>query len=191
MTLRMKKYLTIFVSLVFLSFSTSSISAFDFGSFSDRFRQEEREELREEKRATIEAEREERRVENREERLERMRNLFGIMIKRYEAAIARLEKLIAKIESRIAKIKEDDPAASVVAIESQIETAKGKLALLPAKIAKLESDFEALLASSTPKDAFKSLVKDATALKSDLKDIHKILVRIIGDIKGLRFGEDK
>jgi len=186
----MKKLLSIVFAFTLLVTSVSKVSAFSFGDFGSRFRGEDREEFREEKKATIEAKRLELRNENRDERHTKISNLFGVMLKRYEDAIERLNKLVTKIESRLAKIKADDPAKNVTAIETQIKNAKDKLALVPAKIDTLKTDFDAMLASTTPKDLFKTVLADAKAIKSDLKDVHKILVHVIGDIKGLRIGEE-
>ncbi|MDP1710264.1 MAG: hypothetical protein Q8L28_01480 [bacterium] len=186
----MKRLISVIICLALLFASTSVSYAFSFGDFGSRFRNDEKREFREEKKVSSEGLRTEKRADSREEKLEKMRKFFGVMIKRYEAAVARLERLIGKIESRVGKIKEEYPAKNVSGIEAQITTAKSKLALIPPKIEELKADFEALLVSETPKESFKSLAKDIRAVKSDLKSIHKILVHVIGDIKGLKFGEN-
>ena len=190
----MRKSIISFVlafSLLF-AFSASSAYAFDLGSFSARFR-ENKENFREEKKASMEAKRDdkkENREESQEERREKMRKLFGVMIKRYESAVSRLKTLIERIESRVAKIKAENPSKDVADIEVQIANAKSKLDLIPAKITTLKTDFEAVLTSTTPKEAFKKLLTDARSIKKDLVEVHKILVKVIGDIKGLRVGEE-
>lgn len=180
--------LTFAISLLLLA--SSSAYAFTPGDFGSRFRSGETQELREDKKATSEARRLENREENIDERRQKIGKLFDVMIKKYEAAVARLKTLISKIESRVAIIKAANPEKDVTNIESQILDAKNKLAAIPAKIDTLKADFDATLASTTPKDLFKQVMADAKAIKKDLKEVHQILVYLIGDVRGLRIGED-
>ncbi len=111
------------------------------------------------------------------------------MLKRFQAAVGRLNKLIDRIESRIDKIKTEDPSKDLTNVTNQIDTAKTKLAATQTKIDTLKTDLDSILASDTPKEAFRSLVKKVVEIKKDLNSVHRILVHVIGDIKGLRVGE--
>jgi Mg2+ and Co2+ transporter CorA len=126
-----------------------------------------------------------------ERRRERIGAFFEIMVKRFEAAIARLEKLIERIENRIDKIKEETPSEDLTSQEEQLNDAKDKLEAAKDAISDMQDEFETFLTSDEPRVVFKELGKSIRDLKSDLVEIHRILVQIIGDLKGLRVGDEK
>lgn len=113
-----------------------------------------------------------------EKRQVRITAFFEKMMKRFEAAIARLEKLIERIETRMDKIDYDD--------KSDLNEAKRKLSGTKVKIETLKTDFNNMLTSDTPKEVFKKLGQKVREIKKDLVEVHKILVHIIGNLKGLR-----
>lgn len=163
---------------------TSSVNAVSLNDFGSRFRMNKAE-IKVDKIATREGET----GKSSDERHLKLANLFDVMLKRYDAAVLRLTTLIQRIESRVAIIKATNPGTDMAGIETQIKTAKDELDLVPPKINTLKADFDTLLASSTPKVLFKNILDEAKIIKTDLQGVHKILVHVIGDIKGLRVGE--
>lgn len=124
-----------------------------------------------------------------EQRQLKIKTFFERMIKRFEAAIERLEKLIDRIETRMDKIKTEDPSVDLSDEEDQLNDAKEKLNDAKDKMQGLKDEFDTLLGSNEPKVIFKQVGKDLRDLKQDLVEVHRILVHIIGDIKGLRVGQ--
>ncbi len=144
-----------------------------------------REEIKE-RSATREAER--------KERLDNLRksivtNFFDNMIKRLQAAEDRLNKILTRIESRVAKIKLENPSKDLTKVDADIALVKTKLADTQTKINTTKTDFDAMIASTAPKELFKTVKDDISAIKKDLQDIRRMLSQIIGEIKGLRVGE--
>lgn len=135
----------------------------------------------EEKRATIAA-------RFTEIRRQRITNFFNRLIKRLESAIARLEKLIERIESRIAKIEEEEEDLATGPITEQVNEAKAMLADAKADLEATKDNFEALLDSDEPKEVFNEVRGNIIDIKDALVEVHRILVNVIGDIKGLRVG---
>ncbi len=147
--------------------------------------EEKREEMRkrvEERKATKEA-------EIKEKRGERIKHYWELLGKRIQATIERLEKLIGRIESRLAKIKEANPEKDFSSVEANIKEAKELLADAEAKYDEAGDALEDLLESEDPKNAFKKLREDIKDIKDILSKVHRILVHVIGDIKGLRVGQ--
>ena len=114
---------------------------------------------------------------------------FERMVKRVEAAIARLEKLISRIESRLDKIEAEgtnvtDIRASVNQAQLKIDQAKTDLNIAQAAI-------EELLSAEDPKEAFVAVRKTIKEIKMNLIEAHRILVHLIGNIQGLRAGQEE
>ncbi|MEK7111718.1 MAG: hypothetical protein AAB875_00155 [Patescibacteria group bacterium] len=122
-------------------------------------------------------------------RQERITKFFERMVKRLEAAITRLERLITRIESRIAKIAEADEDIDTGPITDQVNDAKDLLADAEALLADVQADFATLLTSDDPKIVFKQVRANISEIKQLLIEVHRILVHLIGDIKGLRVGQ--
>lgn len=114
--------------------------------------------------------------------------LFGITYKRYMAAITRLEKLIVRINSRLAIYKSNNPDVDVTDIETQIASATTMLAEAKTALEAVKTNLPTVLESDTPKESFSVLKEELGAVKEQLKEVHSILVHVIGDIKGLRVG---
>ncbi|KKU04071.1 MAG: hypothetical protein UX88_C0003G0007 [Candidatus Woesebacteria bacterium GW2011_GWC2_47_16] len=121
-------------------------------------------------------------------RRERIRNYFNRLVGRLEAAIARLEKLITRIESRIAKIEELDEEIDTAPITEQVNAAKSKLAEAEAELQEVKDVIETLLAADNPQEVFETVREKIMNIKDSLIEVHRILVHVIGDLKGLRVG---
>ncbi|MCX6724856.1 MAG: hypothetical protein NTV20_02025, partial [Candidatus Shapirobacteria bacterium] len=117
-----------------------------------------------------------------------IRNYFTVMTRRLEAAINRLNRLITRIDSRIAKIEANNKDINTEPIKKDIQKAKDKLLLAPNKLNEAKIKIDGLLESNTPKESFAEVRDIIKEIKQDLIDIHQILVKVIGDIKGLRVG---
>lgn len=148
-----------------------------------------REDKREEKRATREAKREERREERKAKRDENIRRFFDRMATRVEAAIARIEKLIERIQSRLAKIESEGRDASK--IKAKVEEAKTKLGTAKTEFESAKGELDNVVEGDNPKDAFAQTRDKIQSVKKHLTEIHRTLVSIIGDIKGLRVGQNR
>ena len=118
-----------------------------------------------------------------EKRRELIREFFQRMLRRFEAMIDRLERLVQRIEARMDKIGDVD--------KTDLNRAKAKLADTQADIDALKADFEEMLTSDTPKEVFKDLGQEVRNIKKQLVEIHRLLVSIIGDLKGLRVGDEE
>lgn len=116
-------------------------------------------------------------------------NHWQKLMARLNAAVARLEKLIQRIESRVAAIKENNPQADIDEISTKITEAKTKLTEAKTKLSALESVVNEAIASDEPKAAFEVIHNTVKEIKTLLLQVHRILVHIIGDIKGLRIEE--
>lgn len=115
-------------------------------------------------------------------RRERIRSHFGRMIIRIEATIERIEKLIERIESRIG----DNSKVQETVNKAKTELAKAKL-----ELATLKLQLENLLDSDDPKLVFNQIQDSLKVIKDYLRKTHVLLVQSIGELKGLRVGEDK
>ena len=136
---------------------------------------------RQEKIATIEA-----RLNLRKKEI--IKNYFRIMTKRLEAAINRLNKLITRIESRITKIEANDKTINTKVIKKDLTEAKGQLATASAKLNEMTTKMETVVESNTPKEDFTKVKSTADEISQILVKVHQTLVKVIGDIKGLRVG---
>ena len=117
-----------------------------------------------------------------------IRNHFLRMTKRLEAAINRLNRLITRIESRIAKIEANNKDINTEPIKKDIQKAKDKLLLATNKLNEAKIKIDGLLESNTPKETFTEVRNMIQEIKKDLVEVHRLLVKVIGDIKGLRVG---
>ena len=123
-----------------------------------------------------------------EVRRERIQNFFNRLVRRLEAAIVRLERLITRIESRIAKIEENNEDVDTGPITDQVNDAKSKLEEAKTELQEAKDNFADLLASDEPKVVFEGVHDNIVNIKKALVEVHRILVHLIGDIKGLRVG---
>lgn len=206
----MKRLITVLLPLIFFSLVIFPILAQDeattpaspslgkptlMGTKPGEVRLEKLEQFRDQLRLRREAIREqiqERRVTIRarisEVRKERIRHIFNRLIKRFEAAITRLEKLISRIESRLDKIEAANEDIDTSSIRDELDKAKDSLASAKTAIAEAKASLEDILSSEDPREAFgvvRDLIKE---IKTELVEVHRILVHVIGNIRGLRVG---
>lgn len=144
--------------------------------------------VKEEVRKRVEARKATQEAEVKERRRERLEFHWGILEKRILATINRLMKLTERIESRIAKIKESNPEVDTEDIEEQVTEAKSLLEDAKLKYDEAKSNMLTLLEAEDPKAAFEDLKESISDIKDTLVDVHRMLVLIIGDIRGLRVG---
>lgn len=124
-------------------------------------------------------------------RKERVLNFSNKMVVRFESVVARIEKLISRIETRISKIEDEEESdIRVEPIKQSVDEAKQKLALVKIKISSLKTDIEVMVESDEPKTAFENVKTAVDEIRDGLKEVHTLLVKVIGDIKGLRVGEN-
>jgi len=116
-------------------------------------------------------------------------NYFLRMTKRLEAAINRLNRLITRIELRIAKIEANNEDINTEPIKKDVQKAKDKLLLTTNKLKEAKIKIDDVLQSNTPKEAFAGVRNIIQEIKKDLVEVHRLLVKVIGNIKGLRVGE--
>jgi len=137
----------------------------------------------------------EKRIEIREKlsaiRRERIRNFFGKMVVRLEATVERLEKLTTRIEARIKIIKDKNEDINTTEVEKTVSEAKIAITKAKTELANLKINLETMLESNDPKIEFANVRKSLKDIIQYLKDTHKLLVQVIGDIKGLRVGDIK
>lgn len=120
---------------------------------------------------------------------ERVENYWERLNKRLLAVILRLERLITRIESRLDKIASEEGDIDVADIQEQLGDAS--LLLVQAKLdLELANDsLEEVLLADDPKEAFIAIKDTIKEIKESLIETHRILVHVIGDIKGLRVGQ--
>ena len=120
---------------------------------------------------------------------ETVRNRFNLITRRLEAAINRLSRLISRIESRLAKIKQEDENIDTTLIKKDLASAKEKLDQASVQLENVKTKMNEIIASETPKEGFVEVKEMVGEIRESLVGVHQILVKVIGDIKGLRVGE--
>lgn len=120
---------------------------------------------------------------------ERIMSHFGKMKVRLEALVERIEILINRLDSRILKIDtlESENKLDIEKAKEDVDLAKLKLAKVKLLIANLT--IEDTLTSEAPKETFAGISDDIKLIKTELKEIHVLLVQTIGDLRGLRVGD--
>jgi|GEM_PF-7071758 len=116
----------------------------------------------------------------------RIRLLFGRIFTRMEAAIARLELLTTRIEKRLEILKNE--GKDIANIQKEVDEAKKLITDAKQTLEEVKANSENLIQSDKPKDAFTILRDSLKAVKDNLVKAHLILVKVIGDIRGLRVG---
>lgn len=154
-------------------------------------RLEERKELNYQRRLELKNEIEERKASQAarlaEARQMRISKYFMNLKVRIEATILRIETLIDRIESRLAKIEETGDV-DTTSIHEQLESAKSLLEESRDLLTLAEDELENTLESENPKDAFEYVRQSIHQIRDNLVEVHRILVHVIGDIRGLRVG---
>lgn len=174
----------VFLLLAIFSFTlTPSVFAQDLPTPTAKSRP-----VREAIKASIEAKQVERVEKLSAVRKEKIMSFSNRMILRLEALVDRLQILIDRIDARIAKIDESGEDIDTEPIKELVDEAKAKLAVLKIQIAELKEEFGNLPDSDDPKSQFVEVREKITEVKILLKEIHAMLVGVVGDIKGLRVG---
>lgn len=124
-----------------------------------------------------------------EARKGRIREFGARLVTRLKASISRLEKLIERINARLDILAEE--GQDVASIKADVASASQLVSDASTTLSTIEETWEEMLESNDSKEVF-SAVKDSIAdIKSNLIEAHRILVHVIGDIKGLRVGTTK
>lgn len=121
---------------------------------------------------------------------ERIRSSYGKMVIRIESITTRIEKLTLKIEERLQKISDSDENIDTTVIQDSLDKAKQILDDTKMQTSKLSDNLETMLASENPTEVMKNIKDSIKTIKDNLKEVHEILVSVIGDVKGLRVGEN-
>lgn len=139
--------------------------------------------------------RNEQRVEQRQIRItalrrERIRSFFSKMITKIEASSERLQKLIDRVQNRIDSIKKDNSNIDTAKAEASLKLAQEALKNANAEIIKLKALFETAIISDDPKTNFETVRKSLKTIQNNLKEAKKNLVLTIGELRGLRIGDN-
>ncbi len=110
------------------------------------------------------------------------------MFRKLSAAISRLEQLINKIENRLSKLQEENPEVNLTAINSDIDSAKNNLENAKITLENIKVLLDSMAASDEPKNKIPELRSLVTDIKTELQQTHRLLVKVVGGIKGLRTG---
>ncbi len=121
---------------------------------------------------------------------ERIRNHWEMLEKRISATIERLNRLVTRIESRLAKISQDNPEMDFSPIQTNVNEAKVLLDNANVMLEEASFELDSLLEAENPKIAFESLRTTIGDIKDTLTEAHRILVHVIGNIRGLRVGKN-
>ncbi|HUS60128.1 MAG TPA: hypothetical protein VMX76_01975 [Nevskiaceae bacterium] len=145
---------------------------------------EVRHQLIQEHRATIAAKLTERRQE-------RARLFFNRLTKRFQTATSRLRRLTARIDSRLAKIEAEGEEIDTTDVKATLATTKEKLDEAETALAEAQAGFGDILNNENPEEAFADVKDLIKGTKQQLVEVHRLLVHLIGDIKGLRVGQEE
>lgn len=124
-----------------------------------------------------------------EDRHAKIQEIFERMTTFLAAAIAREEKLIERIQSRLDKLSQ--AGKDVESMQQSLNQAKAKLDQAASDYRSLEGIGTDVLATENPPSAFKTAKEMIQSVKAQLQEVHRMLASIIGDIKGLKVGENK
>ena len=113
--------------------------------------------------------------------VQHIKDIFGKILTRYEAALNRFEKFFTRIDSRIAKLKAKGVDTSkaetaLVAARAQYEVAKAAVADAKAKIAAIDP-------ATTKREAIKEAVVTLRTAKREIQRLHKALANTVVELK--------
>ena len=143
---------------------------------------------REELKKMAQGKREEAKKRIEEKQQEKIKQAYLKLTEKVNKIVSRFEELIVKIEARLDKLSETQDVSS---IQAEVERAKDKIAQVKADLASLEGLGSDVASSSDPKSSYATSRQMFQEVKKELDEVHKILVGVIGEIKGLRVGEDR
>lgn len=119
-----------------------------------------------------------------------IKKYYQQMSKRMWATIDRLEILISRIDARIAII-DGEGNKDLTSVKANVSQAKSLIADTKVLLTSSDIMIDSVIGSNNPKDAFVILKSNITDIKTNLKEVHGLLVKVIGDIAGLRVGNVK
>ena len=119
---------------------------------------------------------------------ERVQSLYGKMVVRIEALTERIEKLTLKIEERLQIISSSNEDINTTSIQKSLDQAKQILSDTKVQTAELDSGLKVMLSSENPGEVIKDIRISIISIKNNLKEVHSILVSVVGQIRGLRIG---
>lgn len=194
----MKKYLFLIVAFLVVFFPTRALAITNNPNGDNlNIKLQQRLELREEKLLEIQnrIQSREEKTASREARLTQLRqNLikkyYLQMSKRLWATIERLDILITRIDTRI-KIFDAETDEDLTAVNTDIGQAKSLLTETRAILVSSDSMIDTATLSGSPKESFDLIKLNIQDIKNDLKEVHSLLVHVIGDLEGLRVGTTK
>lgn len=183
----MKILVLLLISVTFLSFTPSIFAQTNKASLMPT---EKRQQLRTQVEETKEEQKAERIQSLTAIRKERIMSYSNKLTVRLDALVERLKLLIERIETRIAKIEESNEEIILTDTKETLIQSKELLAATESEISLLKDNLQQLPESEDPKQIFEDVRTSLMGLKDDLKEVHQLLVKVIGDIKGLRVGQE-
>jgi HPt (histidine-containing phosphotransfer) domain-containing protein len=149
-----------------------------------------RDQKREELTERIQVKKATRQAQLTQKRQQTITSYFNQMSIRIDATIQRLGILISRIESRLIQIETESESVDTSSIMEDIDQAKSILEELSAQNGSTNDTLTEVLASEDPKASFEVLKDSIKDIKLGLLEVHGILTKVIGDIKGLRVGQN-
>ncbi|KKR10158.1 MAG: hypothetical protein UT39_C0022G0012 [Candidatus Woesebacteria bacterium GW2011_GWA1_39_21] len=116
-----------------------------------------------------------------------IKKYYSNMSQRLWATISRLETLIQRIDARV-MILEDSSDLDLTSQKSDVVKAESLLSDTKALLTSSDGMIESVVTSNNPKDAYSILRSNISDIKNNLKQIHLLLVKVLGDLAGLRVG---
>ena len=114
-------------------------------------------------------------------------NYYNKMSDRMWALVDRLSVLVTRIEARIAVV-DNETDKDLTLVISDVNAAKTLLADTKAVLTSSDEMFQTVIASSDPKESFEILRENINDIKMNLVAVHKLLVKVIGNLEGLTGG---
>lgn len=119
-------------------------------------------------------------------RKEKIMSYSNKLTVRLDAMVERLKLLITRIEARILKIEESDEEIALTETKSTMTEAKQLLVGIDGELILLKENLANIPEAEDPKQMFENVRTSLMSIKEDLKEVHQLLVKVVGDIKGLR-----
>jgi len=124
-----------------------------------------------------------------EQRRTRLKFFFDRILTRLNAVSARLQTLIDRIASRLDKVEASNNKKDISEVQASLNEAQDLLTDINKDLVDLETAMDTVVNSENPKADMKSVRLMIQEIKSKFKEVHSILVHILGDIRGLRVGQ--
>lgn len=183
----MKILVLLLVSITFLGLTPSTFAQTDKASLIPA---EKRQQIRTQVEVTKQEQKTERVQNLTAIRKERIMSYSNKLTVRLDALVERLKLLIERIEARIVKIEDSNEEIILTETKETLTQAKELLAATEGEILLLKENLQVLPESEDPKQIFEDVRTSLKGLKENLKEVHQLLVKVVGDIKGLRVGQE-